>query len=215
MHGISWDRYLKTDGATLRLPNSWAMANLEETGTSHLNLNWKMWFLYLFLFVILADLQGGIFEMLQINMCFYHPVLHPFFRSWGNAGKRWPFFGALFGRWIFVACQTSGSNASAVLHDPPVAIKPECIALVCHSSRVGACGCCALGGLVPFFFLGVVFFFGGSGVVMLGDFFFLWTKKGYGPPEDEFFRNRTWTSSGIGNDSNFLLLYKLHMGYIK
>lgn len=41
------------------------------------------------------------------------------------------------------------------------------------------------------FFLGVVFFFGGSGVVMLGDFFFLWTKKGYGPPEDEFFRNRT------------------------
>ena len=31
----------------------------------------------MFLFVILADLKGGIFEMLQINMCFYHPVVHP------------------------------------------------------------------------------------------------------------------------------------------
>ena len=171
-------------------------------------LNWKMW-----LYVSFRNI--GWFERRHLwdasnQQCVFtiqfsiSGKMSPFFRSWGNAGKRSPFFGALFGRWIFVACQTSGSNASAVLHDPPVAIKPECIALVCHSSRVGACGCCALGGLVPIFFLGVVFFLWRFGCGDVGRFIFLWEKKGYIPRRFIFHEKnvnifRNW------KDSNLLL----------
>ena len=44
-----------------------------------------------------------------------------------------------------------------------------------------------LEGWFQFFFLGVVFFFGGWGVVMLGDFFFV-EKKGVHPPKINFSR---------------------------
>ena len=139
---------------------------------------------YMFLFVILADLKGDIFEMLQIQ----HVFLPSSSSSAENCrllvwvlGERREalrhFSVSLFGRWTFVACQTCGSNASAVLHDPPVAIKPECIALVCHSSwvlcswRVGS----------KIFFLALFFSLEVRVWWCWEISFFLWKKKGYTP----------------------------------
>lgn len=196
------------------LSNSRAMTNLEETVFNtywcpHLNLNWKMWFLYVSFRNIGWFWKGASFRCFKSTCVFtvqffIRGHMSPFFWSWGNAGKRSPFFGALFGRWIFVACQTSGSNASAVLHDPLAAIKPECIALACHSSEVGACGCCPLGGLVPFFFSWRCFFLWRFGCGDVGRFIFLWEKKGYIPRRFIFHEKnvnifRNW------KDSNFLL----------